>query len=48
MNKSDIIAAPATKENLTEKQATDIISLIFSGFTYTLKSGKRIVIRGLE
>ena len=37
MNKSDLIAALAAKENLTEKQATEIINLIFTGFTDTLK-----------
>jgi integration host factor subunit beta len=46
MNKSDLITALAVKENLTAKQATDIISLIFNGFAYTLKSGRRIEIRG--
>jgi integration host factor subunit beta len=45
MNKSDLIAALATKENLTEKQATDIINLIFNGFTETLKKGDRIEFR---
>ena len=46
MNKSDLIAALAVKENLTEKQTTDIINLIFNGFTDTLKKGDRIEIRG--
>jgi integration host factor subunit beta len=46
MNKSDLIAALADKENLTEKQATDIINLIFAGFTNALKKGDRIEIRG--
>jgi hypothetical protein len=30
MNKSDLIIALAAKENLTEKQATEIINLIFT------------------
>jgi nucleoid DNA-binding protein len=30
MNKSDLIAALAVKENLTENQATDTIDLIFN------------------
>ena len=30
MNKSDLIAALAAKENLRDKQATDVIKLIFS------------------
>ena len=46
MNKSDLIAALATKENLTEKQATEIINLIFNGFAETMKNGGRIEIRG--
>ena len=46
MNKADLIAALAAKENLTEKQATEIINLIFNGFTDTLKNGDRIEIRG--
>ena len=46
MNKSDLIEALAAKEDLTEKQATDIIKLIFTGFTDTLKKGDRIELRG--
>ena len=46
MNKSDLIEALADKENLTEKQATNIINLIFKGFTDTMKKGDRIEIRG--
>jgi integration host factor subunit beta len=46
MNKSDLIAALAGKENLTDKQATDTINLIFNGFRDTLKKGDRIEIRG--
>jgi len=46
MNKSDLITALAAKENLTEKNATEIINLIFDGFTDTLKKGGRIEIRG--
>ena len=45
MNKSDLIVALADKNNLTEKQATEIINLIFDGFTETLKNGGRIEIR---
>jgi integration host factor subunit beta len=48
MNKSDLMAALAAKENLTEKQATKIIKLIFNGFTDTMKKGDRIEIRGFE
>jgi integration host factor subunit beta len=46
MNKSDIIEALAAKENLTERQAAEIINLIFNGFTDTMKKGDRIEIRG--
>ena len=46
MNKSNLIAALSTKENLTEKNASEIVNLIFDGFTDTLKKGGRIEIRG--
>lgn len=46
MNKSDLIVALADKKNLKEKQATDIVDLVFDGFTDTLKNGGRIEIRG--
>ena len=46
MTKSDLIDALAAKEDLTEKQATDIIKLIFTGFTDTLKKGDGIELRG--
>jgi len=46
MNKSDLIEALARKENLTEKSATEIVNMIFGGFTETLKKGGRIEIRG--
>ena len=46
MNKSDLISALASKENLTDKQATDTINLIFNGFADALKKGDRIEIRG--
>ena len=38
--------ADSHKENLTEKLATDIVNLIFNGFTDTLKKRDRIEIRG--
>lgn len=47
MNKSDLIYALSTKENLTEKIASEIVIMIFNGFTDTLKKGGRIEIRGL-
>jgi integration host factor subunit beta len=46
MNKSDLIVALAEKKNLPEKQATDIVNLMFKGFTNELKNGGRIEIRG--
>jgi len=46
MNKSDLITALAAKESLTEKMATEIVNMIFNGFTDTLKRGGRIEIRG--
>jgi len=46
MNKSDLVAAIAAKENLTEKQATDTMNLVLNGFTDALKKGGRIEIRG--
>jgi integration host factor subunit beta len=46
MNKSDLISALAAKHNLTEKQTTEIINLIFNGFTDTMKKEGRIEIRG--
>ena len=46
MNKSNLIDALSTKENLTENNAFEIINLIFDGFTDVLKKGGRIKIRG--
>jgi integration host factor subunit beta len=46
MNKSDLIVALAAKENLTDKKATEIINMIFNGFTDTLKKENRIEVRG--
>lgn len=46
MTKSDLIAALATKQKLTEKQAAEIINIIFNGFTEALKNRDRIEIRG--
>lgn len=47
MNKSGLIEALSKKEGLTEKKATDVVNLIFKGFTEELKKGERIEIRGL-
>ena len=46
MNKSELIEALGKKENLTEKKAIDVISMVFKGFTDELKKGGRIEIRG--
>jgi integration host factor subunit beta len=46
MKKSDLGLALSQKENLTEKQATEIVNLIFDGFTKALKKGERIELRG--
>ena len=46
MNKIDVIMALAEKKNLTEKQATEIVNLMFKGFINEFKKGGRIEIRG--
>ena len=46
MNKSNLILELSKKNNLTEKQSTDIVNLMFDGFTDELKNGGRIEIRG--
>ncbi len=46
MNKSELIDALSKKDGLTEKQAADIVGLIFKGFSNQLKNGGRIEIRG--
>jgi len=46
MTKLDLIEALAGKENMTEKQAKDIINQIINGFKDSLKKGDRIEIRG--
>ena len=46
MNKSGLIEELARRENLTEKKATDVVNLIFKGFTEELKVSGRIEIRG--
>ncbi len=46
MKKSDLIFKLAEKHNLTDKNATQIVDLVFDGFTNTLKKGGRIEIRG--
>jgi integration host factor subunit beta len=46
MNKSDLIEALSKKETLKEKQAMDIVNLVFDGFANELKNGGRIEVRG--
>jgi len=46
MNKSDLMEALAKRENLTEKQAADVVKLMFKEFVNELKNGGRIEIRG--
>ena len=46
MNKSDLIDAISLKENLTDKNASEIVNLIFDGFTGALKNGGKIELRG--
>jgi integration host factor subunit beta len=46
MNKSNLIDAISLKEKLTDKSASEIVNLVFDGFTDTLKNGGRIEIRG--
>jgi len=47
MNKSSLIEALGKKENLSEKTASEVVNLIFKGFTEELKKDGRIEIRGL-
>jgi len=46
MKKSDVILALSEKEGLREQEAFEIVNLVFSGFTETLRKGGRIEIRG--
>jgi integration host factor subunit beta len=46
MNKSDLIEALSRKENITVKDAVNIVNMIFDGFTEAIKSGGRVEIRG--
>ena len=46
MNKSDLIDMLAKKYSLTDKQAMDIVNLMFDGFANELKNGGRIEIGG--
>ena len=46
MKKSDVILALSEKEDLREQEAFQIVNMVFSGFTETLRQGGRIEIRG--
>jgi integration host factor subunit beta len=46
MNKIDVVTALTEKKKLTVNQATEIVNLMFDGFTNELKNGGRIEIRG--
>ncbi len=46
MNRSDLIEALAKRENLKDKEAFEIVNMVFKGFTNALKDGGRIEIRG--
>jgi integration host factor subunit beta len=46
MNKSEVILKLAEKHNLAEHKTTQIVNLVFDGFTSELKKGGRIEIRG--
>lgn len=46
MNKADLIEKLSVKRGLTDKQAQDVVKLMFGGFTETLEKGGRIEIRG--
>jgi len=46
MKKSDVILALSEKEGLREQEAFEIVNMVFSGFTETLRKGGRIEIRG--
>jgi integration host factor subunit beta len=46
MNKSDLIDALAGKEGLKDSEASEIVNMIFDGFTNALMEEGRIEIRG--
>ena len=46
MTKSDLIEALAKREELKDKEAFEIVNMVFDGFTNALKDGGRIEIRG--
>jgi integration host factor subunit beta len=46
MNKSNLITALSKKEQLTEKNATKIVEIIFVNFTKALRKDDRVEVRG--
>jgi integration host factor subunit beta len=46
MKKSDLIAQLSEREQLSGKEAFDIVNLMFDGFTDVLRKGGRVEIRG--
>lgn len=46
MNKFDLIEALAKKEPLKDKEALEIVNMVFKGFANALRKGDRIEIRG--
>ncbi len=46
MKKSDLIVQLSEKEQLSVKEAFDIVNLVFDGFTDALREGGRVEIRG--
>ncbi len=46
MKKSDLIAQLSEKEQLSGKEAFDIVNRVFDGFTNALEKGEKIEIRG--
>jgi integration host factor subunit beta len=46
MTKSDLIEELAKREELKDKEAFEIVNMVFDGFTNALKDGGRIEIRG--
>jgi integration host factor subunit beta len=46
MKKSDLIAQLSEREQLSGKEAFDIVNLLFDGFTDALREGGRVEIRG--
>jgi integration host factor subunit beta len=46
MKKSDLIAQLSEKEQLSGKEAFDIVNWMFDGFTNALRKGERVEIRG--